>query len=159
MSAFSGLKDYFEKVGRFTKQNGYVLISKVTGRKFWINDYDKFKQLAEDIQYTYDKDSLRKYNKINNKIQRLSQNYPIQGCASEVTKLAIIWFFRWIRMHNLWNKVLIVGAVHDEILVEYPEQFTMVPEVLRKCMEKASEEYCPIIPLGASPEVGKFWIH
>ena len=40
MSAFSGLKDYFEKVGRFTKQHGYVLISPVTGRKFWINNYD-----------------------------------------------------------------------------------------------------------------------
>lgn len=159
MSAFSGLKDYFEKVGRFTKQHGYVLISEVTGRKFWINNYNYFKNLEKAIQDSYDRDSLREYNKISNKIQRLSQNYPIQGRASEVTKLAIIWFFRWIRMHKLWNKVLIVGAVHDEILVEYPEELTMVPDILRKCMEKASENYCPIIPLEATPEVGNFWIH
>lgn len=80
-------------------------------------------------------------------------------CSAEITKLAIIWFFRWIRMHKLWNKVLIVGAIHDEILVEYPEELTMVPDILRKCMEKASENYCPIIPLEATPEVGNFWIH
>lgn len=159
MEAFSGLKDYFEKVGRFTKQHGYVLISPLTGRKYWIEEYDKYKSLSEEIQNNYDKDILRKFNKIDNKIQRLSQNYPIQGTSSEVTKLAIIWFFKWIKMHNLLNKVLIVGAVHDEILVEYPEELTMVPEILRKCMVKGAEPYCPVIPLEAAPEVGKYWIH
>lgn len=159
MSAFSGLKDYFEKVGRYTKQHGYVLISPITGRKFWIEDYEKYKTLSIEIQNNYDKTTLQKYNKIDKKIQRLSQNYPIQGSASETTKASIIWFFKWIRMHNLFNKVLIVGAVHDEILVEYPEEYTMVPEILRKCMVKGAEPYCSIIPMEAVPEVGKYWIH
>ena len=50
--------------------------------------------------------------------------------------------------------------VHDEYCVESPEDIAEeMAELLVKCMEKAGEKFCKIIPLKADVEIGDHWIH
>ena len=66
---------------------GYVQFNPVTKRKFFFdkeeNDYFYLKDMVEDEYFwssvANPKEVLKKYNKAKNDIQRLAQNYPIQG--------------------------------------------------------------------------------
>lgn len=69
-------------------------------------------------------------------------------------------FFKWINKEKLFNKVLICDLVHDEAVVEFPEDMKdTVPAMLKHCMEKSASIFCKKLPIPAVPEVGDHWIH
>jgi DNA polymerase I-like protein with 3'-5' exonuclease and polymerase domains len=39
----------------------------------------------------------------------------IQGCAADITKIAMILVRNYIKKNNLWNSIKIVCQVHDQI--------------------------------------------
>ena len=93
------------------------------------------------------------------KWERMSLNSPTQGSGIILLKFASIKFFQWILDHNMFNKVRICDMVHDELIIEYPEELKEVPNVLKKCMEDSAAIFCTKLPIPAGPAVGNYWIH
>ena len=61
-NAFPGLKSYFDEAKKFGVENGYVLISPITGKKSYVDYYDEFTKLKNEM----DRDFWDKYKKIKN---------------------------------------------------------------------------------------------
>ena len=77
-----------------------------------------------------------------------------------MTKLACIIFFNTIIKKGWLWKVKMINIVHDEILIEAPEEIIEeAKDLLVKSMEKAGDVFCKIIPLTAEAAVGDYWIH
>ena len=157
--AFSGLKTYFQYVLNKTKQNGYIQYNPITGRKFFINPDSPFIKYREEVEQGNQSHSYE-YRKAEAEIQRLSQNYPIQGSSADCSKLAGCLFFNQILKNGWFNKVKIVNMVHDEYCVEAPKEMANeVGKLLIQCMEKAGTYFCKTITLKADIEIGDYWIH
>lgn len=138
--AFPGLKNYFTKVQKQSHRQGYILIDPLTGRKNWF--------------------IKPKTNKDRGKIDRAALNFPIQGEAGGVTKLAPILYRRWILDNNFENDIFITNIVHDEINVEVKEELaTLAAENLERCMQEAGKRWCTTVPLGAEAVITNYWNH
>lgn len=84
----------------------------------------------------------------------------VQGSGADITKYAGILIFNYIIKNNLFNTVKIVNIVHDEILVECPESYTIeMSKIVKNSMIKAGAKFFQRVPLDASCDVGKYWIH
>jgi DNA polymerase I-like protein with 3'-5' exonuclease and polymerase domains len=84
--SFPGLKTYFNTVLQRALQTGYIQFNSITKRKYLFspeNGYFKYKDDVEDKYFWQMSENPRsimgKYNKAQNEIARLAQNYPIQG--------------------------------------------------------------------------------
>ena len=141
-----------------TTDKGYIQYNPVTKRKFFISHTNPF------IKYQYEEyltpEESREYRKASAEIQRLSQNYPIQGSSSDISKLAGCFFFKEILQRGWFNKVKIVNFVHDEFVLEVPEELVEeVTKIIIDCMKKAGDVFCKTIPLDADAAIGDYWIH
>jgi len=178
--AFPGLKSYYDKCERNALEKGYILIDSLLGSKFFIDGFESFQELHK--KYSFDnrdywdkykeekkkksswfyeeKEQVSYYFRWKGAIRRMALNFPIQGSSASVTKLACIYFFRWVKENNYINKILITNIVHDEIMTEQPKDLEdIVSSKLKECMENAGKHYCPIIPLKAEPKVVSYWNH
>jgi len=174
--AFPGLKAYFDETKKFGIENGYVLISPVTGKRSYVDYYDEFLQVKNEL----DKDFWERYKKIKNSntptavamkekvskffskrgdIERMSLNYGIQGESAEITKLACVYFWsRYLVPNDLLFKVKIVNVIHDEILVESPEEIVQqVAAQLEKSMVDSGAKFCTRVSLKADPCISPYW--
>ena len=95
--AFPKVKPYFEEGWRLVKENGYVLIDPVIGRKSYIPYYEKWKWLKEH-QHIHPKYS-DKFGELNSMMERTSNNFRIQGNSANVTKWAQILLLRHPERH------------------------------------------------------------
>jgi DNA polymerase-1 len=179
IKAFPKFKEYANKVLRDALDKGYILFNNISGRKAFIEYFKDFKSLEKDVQakgfwdrYRWHKENktaqfenefypkVRSYFKKKGRIGRMALNFPIQGSSAEITKLAGIYFFRYILENNLFNTVLISNVVHDEYLIECPIELAKeVSEKLQECMERAGEKFCKIIKLKAQPKITLEWDH
>lgn len=180
--AFPQLKEYFKKVIKETLDNGYILINEITKSKTFVSRYNEYLTLKEKIYSggaEYFWESYRKEKELNSQyfqqqlkpmvreffmlkgdIERNALNYPVQGTAAEMTKLAAIFFFSWLKEKELLGIVLIVNIVHDEIVVECPKNISEeVAKNLKECMEKAGNLFCTTIPIKAEPKITDKWEH
>lgn len=139
-NAFPNLKKYFNQVQNEALLRGYILIDPLTGRKNWFHPPKTEKEV--------------------NKIKRNALNYPIQGEAGGITKLAPILFRKWILENELQDVVFITNLVHDEINVEVKEDYAQIAaENLERCMEEAGARWCKTIPLHADAVITDYWTH
>lgn len=98
--------------------------------------------------------------KAKGEISRKSQNFPIQGSSSDISKYALILVFKEILKQNLLNTILIGNFVHDEIVLDVPEHLAEEwAIILQNCMEQAGKPFCPIIPLKAEAVISDYWGH
>lgn len=89
-----------------------------------------------------------------------SCNYPSQGTAAAMTKIAGIRYFNHLVNDGLIFKVLIPNDVHDEYLIEPPEEIAeQEAKKLSECMEYAAAIFCKKVTIKAVPEIGTCWIH
>lgn len=89
-----------------------------------------------------------------------SCNYPSQGTAAAMTKIAGIRYFNHLVNDGLIFKVLIPNDVHDEYLIEPPEEIAeQEAKKLSECMEYAANIFCKKVSIKAVPEIGTCWIH
>lgn len=89
-----------------------------------------------------------------------SANMPSQGSSAHMTKTAMINYYKSIIERGLVHKCLIINAVHDEILIEVPDEIAeQEAKILQECMEKASSYFCRSVKIKAVPEIGKYWLH
>jgi len=176
--AFPKLKEYFDKVKEQGLKNGYILIAPETGKKCYIEYYDEFKEKEKrfDKEYwtrykslkvkgkdspTYQqmKEEVSRYFSKKGDIERMSLNYPIQGSSAEITKLSGVYFWEdYLLPNNLLFKVKFVNTIHDENLIEVPEDLVdEACEALVKAMEKAGSKFCQRVPLKAEPCIATYW--
>jgi len=178
--AFPGLAKYFSTEKSRALKLGYIQFNEISGRKCFIPFFDDFLKLHNEIYntegfwedykheksqnstlfITHFKPKVREYFMKKGDIERMSLNYPIQGSSADITKLAGIFFFRYLRENDLLFKVLLPNVVHDEWIVECPEELaeTIAP-VLKDCMEKAGDVFCKTVKLKADPMITKQWQH
>jgi DNA polymerase-1 len=106
---------YFAYKYRQTMAQGYIFTNSISGRRIYIEDFPNAKELIEkgDKKELHSKQDLSNYYKKKGEIQRMCQNYPIQGTAADVLKLASYYVWRYIKYHKL--DAYIVNVVHDEI--------------------------------------------
>lgn len=176
MSGFTGLKRYqdFRRVDVMRK--GYILLSKITGHKAYIYDYDELKRQMdkqEDPEFwayyremkQEDPDcdtvqGVRRLARRKAEFEKQSINYPIQAAGALCFKLASIKLFNWLLKNGLLFKVKYCIPVHDEINLEAPDEIAQeVADILVKCMVSAGKPFCTRAHLGADVEVGDHWIH
>ena len=175
--AFPGLKTYFEEVKKFGVQNGFVLISKVTGKKSFVDYYDDFLEAKKAVEvkgfwdeykrhkaqrtvtYSKMKNQISRYFTKKGEIERMSLNYPVQGESAEITKLSCVYFWEeYLVPNKLLFTVKIINTVHDENLVECPESLQEeVATALEAAMVKAGLVFCKRVPLKADPSISKYW--
>jgi len=137
LKAFPDLAAYFDKVKNYTKVMRYILVSPITKRKVFTFD--------STPSYDFIKKSL---------------NYPIQGSAAEMSKIALIRLFKLIKTNGHLGKVKIIGFIYDEIIVESPEDLAeYYKEKLKECMERAALLFCKYVPIPVEPEIATYWKH
>lgn len=89
-----------------------------------------------------------------------SCNYPSQGTAAAMTKIAGIRYFNHLVNDSLIFKVLIPNDVHDEYLIEPPEEIAeQEAKKLSECMEYAAAIFCKKVTIKAVPEIAPCWVH
>lgn len=138
--AFPNLKKYFDRVQRISLNQGYILIDPITRRKNWFRKPENNRERAA--------------------IERNALNYPIQGEAGGITKLAPIYYRKWIMDNNLEEHILITNLVHDEINIEAKEEYAELAATnLEKCMQKAADVWCKTIKLSADAAIVDYWSH
>jgi DNA polymerase I-like protein with 3'-5' exonuclease and polymerase domains len=175
-AAFPGLKAYFDETKKFGIENGYVLISPVTGKRSYVDYYEEFAQIKGELTKEFwdryksmknsdtptarqMKEKVSRFFRKRGDIERMSLNYPIQGESAEITKLACVYFWnKYLIPNNLLFKVLIVNIIHDEILVETPLEIAEeTAKQLEKSMVDAGAKFCKRVKLKADPCVAPFW--
>jgi DNA polymerase-1 len=172
INAFPGLKEYFKKVKRKALELGKIVVNSYTNATTYINNYEEYKRLnsivselgfwdsykSDDEFKELNKGTVRSWAIAKSSIERMALNYPIQGTAADMTKLAVVYFFKEIKLKGLLGHVKFVNIVHDEINIEVRESHTEeVCLLLKECMERAGNRFCTIIPIKAEIEVAKFW--
>jgi DNA polymerase-1 len=175
--AFPGLKSYFETTKKEGINNGYILISPVTGKRSYVNYFEEFKESSKEFQVEGFWEKYKKHKENNTPtfqvlkervsrwfrkkgdIERMSLNFPVQGESAEITKLACVLFWRnYILKENLVNVVKIVNLIHDEVLVECPEHIAeKTAKELQEAMEDAGTKFCKRVPLKADPCIDVKW--
>lgn len=89
-----------------------------------------------------------------------SCNYPSQGTAAAMTKIAGIRYFNHLVNDGLIFKVLIPNDVHDEYLIEPPAEIAeQEAKKLSECMEYAAAIFCKKVTIKAVPEIADHWVH
>jgi DNA polymerase-1 len=131
--AFPGLAAYFKEQKTKALSLGYIRFNTISGRKCFIPFFEEYQKLHNEIYNTegfwedykehkarnsqrfqdYFKPIVRQYFMKKGEIERMSLNFPIQGSSADTTKLACIYFFRYLVTNNLVFKVLINNVVHD----------------------------------------------
>ena len=178
--AFPGLANYFKEEKQRALKLGYIQFNSISSRKCFLMYYEEYQKLHKELYETkgfwdaykehkllddetfrnYYKPKVREYFMKKGDIERMSLNYPIQGTSADITKLAGIYFFRYLREKNLLFKVLLPNVVHDEWIVESPEDIAEeIAKELKICMEKAGDVFCKVVKLNADPVVTHKWEH
>lgn len=81
-------------------------------------------------------------------------NSPIQGTSADITKKALTLLPRDLE----GTRAIIVGCVHDEIILEAPiEAEDQVALILKETMELAGREFLKMVPVLAEVIVGGSW--
>jgi DNA polymerase-1 len=178
--AFPGLANYFKQEKARALALGYIQFNNVSGRKCFIPFFEEYQKLHREIYDTegfwdsykleksmdsfifknHFKPKVREYFMKKGDIERMSLNYPIQGSSADITKLAGVYFYRYIIENNLMFIVKLPNVVHDEWIVECPEEMAeSISKVLQECMERAGDVFCKTVKLKAEPCITQFWEH
>jgi DNA polymerase I-like protein with 3'-5' exonuclease and polymerase domains len=166
--AFPQLKEYFDWTFQRAAYYGYVEFNSVTRRKYFFNkttnNFFELQETVEDPNFWYITPDAKRlfndYKKAKSEVQRIAQNFPIQGSSSDITKYAGILFFKEILKNNWLHTVKIINFVHDEILVEAPSELAEeVKNLLLQSMENAGKPFCTQVSLKAEAKIGNSWIH
>lgn len=124
LERYSGIKKYMTKIDEEAKEKGYV--STIFGRRRYVPELKSQNFMVRQFG------------------SRAALNMPIQGTAADIMKLAMIDVERNIKENNL--KARIVLQVHDELLLEVPEdEIDKATNLLKSSMENVANLSVPLI--------------
>lgn len=147
--AFPGLSNYFNTQKAKAAATGTVVIDPLTNRTY---EYKYKEELLSG--------SPRQRERHKIQIGKYALNYPIQGTAGLITKVACILLREHMLENDLYDSYKITNLVHDEINIESKsEAAEQAAEDLQRCMEQAGTYWCKIIKLKATAKIGTYWAH
>ena len=151
--AFPSIKEYFTSTKETSIRKGFIVTDNVIYRKIFSNNFVKsFKPIN-----SMTKEERILYFKSKSEFERLAMNYPIQGTAASMTKLAGIYLRQANLERNLFRIVLFV---HDEILLECAKEHALeVQGILKECMERAANVFCRSVSIPVEPMITEYWTH
>ena len=117
----------------------------------WKADVDKIKTdaLANGIE-------IHDNNGYIAQAERQAVNSRVQGGAATLTKVALITLFNDSRLNELGAKL--VNTVHDEILIEVPEQYAdEAAEILSSDMINSAKKYVDKVPMKTDTYIVNSW--
>lgn len=130
---FHGVREYMDRVVEKAKEDGFV--STLMGRRRWLPELKSPNH------------NLRAFG------ERVALNMPIQGTAADVIKLAMIRVDNALKKEGL--KARLILQVHDELIVECPEEET---EEVKKLLTREMEGVVSYaVPMKADSAAGKSW--
>ena len=153
---FSEHKEFIDKVSREEWQ------TYSTGKK----EYNKLKEdptyIVDDKEalevFERNRKEVSEYFKIQSEYERLCLNNPVQSRGAHQLKRSVVMLFDWIKKNNLLNIVKIVNTVHDEIILECPENVAEVAkQQLEKCMVEGGNYYLTNLQIKADANIGPSW--
>jgi DNA polymerase-1 len=160
---FPDLKRMFDETKKFALENGFILTNNVTKRIRHFRYWKEYKELKNKSNLTSAERS--QLMKLQGSIERRAMNTPIQGTASDMTKLAITlirqaFIDKGIMPYDYNAYAKLVNVVHDECSVECTEEQAKEISIIQKqCMEKAGERFVETLPMLADPVIKKHWDH
>ena len=87
-------------------------------------------------------------------MRREAMNYPIQGAASDIAKLALVY----VREEVEGLDARLINSIHDEFVIECAEeQATEVSEKTQAAMVRAGEDILEKVPVQVEVEVSREW--
>lgn len=164
LNTFKGITEFKKRGSAFVRTHGYVLICQHTGHKLYWEDFKKWREIEDLPEYVYKCEySIKERDEHDGaaaKWDRMALNAPTQGSGIAILKLSMTLFFKWLCNEGYFNKVLLCNLVHDEAVIEYPEELKdiIVPK-LKEYMEKGASVLCKKLPIPCVPETGDHWIH
>jgi DNA polymerase-1 len=130
---FAGVRQYMDETRTQAKAQGYV--ETVFGRRLWLPEINS-------------PNGPRRQG-----AERAAINAPMQGTAADLIKLSMIAVQAWLEQEKL--RSLMVMQVHDELILEVPEQeLEVVRERLPALMAGVAELKVPLV---AEVGVGPNW--
>ncbi len=133
LERYHGVRDYMKAVVEKAKEDGYVTTL-----------YGRRRDLPELKNSNF---NMRQFG------ERVALNMPIQGTAADIIKIAMVNVHRRLREEKLKAKLIL--QVHDELIVECPEEEAeTVSRLLKREMENAAELS---IPLTVEVHTGHSW--
>ncbi|HWS41651.1 MAG TPA: DNA polymerase I [Pseudoflavonifractor sp.] len=130
---YAGVRAYMTDIVRKAKDDGFV--ATLHGRRRWLPE-------LKSSNF-----NLRSFG------ERVALNMPIQGTAADIMKLAMLHVHRRLRAEGL--KARLVLQVHDELIVECPEEEAELVKVL---LTEEMEHVAKLsVPLLAASAAGKSW--
>lgn len=133
LATYPGIDSYMKDYINLARQNGFV--TTISGRKCIIRDINN------------------KNPVVRAEAERLAINAPIQGSAADIIKIAMIRLSKKLVEKKLQSKIIL--QVHDELIVEAPEnEVEIVKVIIKSEMENAVNLD---VPLRVDIEVGKNW--
>jgi len=108
--------------------------------------------------YKEKKKFVSKYFKMKSEYQRLCLNNPVQSRSAHQIKLAALILFDWIVDNNLQWIVLMCNSVHDELVVEAPEEYSeLARDQVQSAMLEAGNHYLTNLTIKADANIGNSW--
>lgn len=173
-SGFSGIAKFKEKGSKFVRSHGYVLMNPITGHKMywwdwnhWKEEQDSYNSVFWEEYKAYHKGTgdnieqeVKHHFKAASKWDRMALNAPTQNTGVDILKTAATDLFNWIVDNGYFGKILLCALVHDEQLLEFPEELKdTFPKLLEDTMLKAAAKFCKSVPIPAEAEVSSHWVH
>lgn len=174
MKGFSGISRFQEKEKKFVVNNGYILISPVTGHKSYWWDWEYWRKVQQS--YTPDFwDEYREYHKgtgdtiakkvsthfkAKTKYEKNACNSPLQGSGACIFKIFNKMYFDWVVDNGYFNIIKFCIPVHDEINIEVPNDLVEIADKkLSEVMKDAAKPFLQTLELDSDAEVSDHWVH
>ena len=164
MKGFPGIAKFQQKQKKFVVDNGYILISPITGHKAFWWDWKWWKK----VQASYTPEfwdeyrachkgtgdevarKVSKHFKAKTKWEKNACNSPLQGTGAVIFKRFNKALFDWIIDNGYFNKVKFCIPVHDEINVECPEELAdVVANKIKEIMQTEAQPFLKTLSLDA----------
>jgi DNA polymerase I-like protein with 3'-5' exonuclease and polymerase domains len=140
--AFPAIEGMLKSLGRFGVSFGYIMTPPPFSRKRY---FDYWESKRGDGYWM-------------GKVERASKNTPIQGCAADMMKTALVLIRWYIKDNSLRDLVMLVCQVHDQQVTEAREDYadTWKP-ILDKLMCDAAKFIIPSGLLTADTNITSKW--
>ncbi len=130
---YSGVDEYMQQAIKSAKENGFA--ETIFHRRRYLPE-------LESTNY-----NLRAFG------ERVARNMPIQGSAADIIKLAMINVYEKLKKEKFKSRLIL--QVHDELIIEAPEEEVEKVEKILKSEMKNAVSLC--VPLEVHIAVGKTW--
>ncbi len=133
LANYSGVAAFMENAKKSAKEKGYA--ETYFGRRRYLPELNESNAIRRSFG------------------ERVAMNMPIQGTAADIIKLAMIKVYD--RLKNEFPKAKLIMQVHDELIIEAPEEQAQdVAALLKETMENACKMS---VPFTVEVACGKTW--